>query len=103
MILVRDIFQVQFGRIKEAVSLWKEGLTMEQKMGGGLMRSSRMLTDIVGPNYYTLVLESTYDSLSEFEKSAKSAMASPDWQTWYRKVLPLTASGHREIFNIIES
>jgi hypothetical protein len=102
MIQVRDIFQVQFGRVKEAVELWKEGLTLERKTGGGLMRSSRILTDLIGPAYYTLVLESTYDSLTDFEESARSAMSNPEWKTWYQKVLPLTVNGHREIFNVIE-
>jgi len=102
MILVRDIFQLKFGKAREAVALWKDGLALEKKLGGGAMRSARILTDIVGPAYYTLVLESVYDSLADFELSAKTAMSNPEWKTWYQNVLPLTEGGHREIFNITE-
>lgn len=102
MILVRDIFQVQFGKIKEVINLWKEGLDMEKMVGGGAMRSARILTDLAGPSYYTLVLESTFESLSDFENSFKSAMSSLEMRKWYQNVVPLTVSGYREIFTIVE-
>ncbi len=65
------------------------------------MGSYRVLTDLVGPAY-TLVLESTYESLTAFEKTARSMSASEDWKKWYQKFTPLVESGYREIFNVVE-
>jgi hypothetical protein len=100
MILVRDVFQLKFGKAREAVSLWTEGLALAKKIGYGA-RSARMLTDLVGP-YYTLVIETSFDSLSEYERAAQTVMGNDDWQAWYTKVVPLAEGGHREIFTIVE-
>jgi hypothetical protein len=58
-----------------------------------------VLTDLVGP-FYTVVFENTFESLSEFENSAKKLMPNPEWQAWYAKVSALTESGYREIFTV---
>lgn len=99
MILVRDVFQLKFGKAKDAVALWKEGLALTRRLGIGA--TNRILTDLVG-KYYTVVLESTYDSLSDYEKAGKSVMANEEWRAWYQKIVALTEAGHREIFNIVE-
>ena len=99
MILVRDVFRVKFGKAKEAVALWKEGLALNKRAGYN-PKSTRILTDLVGPSYYTLVFESTFESLSEYENAGKTAMSNSDWQAWYAKVSPLLETGHREIFTI---
>ena len=59
-----------------------------------------MMTDIVG-QFYTVVFENTFDSLGDFEKSAKTIMSNPNWQAWYQKVSAITESGYREIFHIV--
>jgi hypothetical protein len=100
MILVREIFQLKFGKAKEAVALWKEGLAL-MKHAGIDVSSTRLLTDVVGP-YYTLVMESTFASLADFEKQTKSHMNDAEWRAWYPKVIALTESGRREIFTIVE-
>ena len=33
MIVVRNVFQLKFGRAKEAIDLWKEGLTLAKRLG----------------------------------------------------------------------
>jgi hypothetical protein len=99
MILVRDVFQLKFGKAREALAAWKEGFAINKKLGTGGM--NRLLTDLVG-KYYTIVLESTYDSLADFEKAGKAVSASEEWRAWYQKIVAVTESGHREIFNIVE-
>ena len=99
MILVRDVFQLKFGKAKEAIAAWKEGRVLNEKLG---YPPGRLLTDIAGTNYYTLVLESTFPSLSEYEKAGKSTMGNAEWHAWYQKVVAFTESGHREIFNVVE-
>ncbi len=98
MILVRDIFQLKFGKAKEAKALWKEGAEIEKKHGYG---PSRALVDLTGP-YYTFIMESTYENLAAFEKALKDTMAAKDFGEWYQKFVPLIESGKREIFTVVE-
>jgi hypothetical protein len=99
MIVVRNVFRLKFGRAKEGVELWKEGLALGKRLGFA-SKSSRVLTDSVG-QFYTLVFENTFDSLSDFENSAKKIMGNPEWQGWYQKVVGVTESGYREILNVV--
>jgi hypothetical protein len=57
---------------------------------------------IVGPDFYTLVLEGTYGSPTEFEQSAQATMGNPEWQKWYPGITALCDGGHREILNVVE-
>lgn len=61
----------------------------------------RVLTDLVG-SYYTLVLESTHETLAEYEQSSKSGIADEQWRAAYGKFTPLVESGYREIFTIVQ-
>jgi hypothetical protein len=99
MILVRDIFQLKFGKAREALDLWKEGAPILNRSG---VKVDRLLTDITGP-YYTLVLESSHESMGAFENSMKSEVGAQDWQNFYKKFVTLVESGRREIFTIVKS
>ena len=97
MILVRDIFQLKFGKAREAVALWKGMMPSLVAAGHS---PSRLLTDITGP-YYTLVLESTFANLAEFEKGHGSTSMSAEFRASYEKFVPLVESGRREVFTIV--
>lgn len=102
MIVVRDVFQIKYGRAKDAVSLWKEGRMFFAK--AGFQSNSRLLTDLVGESY-TLVLETTWDNLTAYEASFAKMMSAEfyeDWRKWYDKFVPLVDSGRREIFKLVE-
>jgi len=98
MILVRDIFQVKFGRMKEAKEVWKE---MLKTFPGQAQGRPRLLTDLTG-QYYTLVLESTHKDLSDYETFSQKEMSAPGIGALYQKLVPLVDSGRREIFTIVE-
>jgi hypothetical protein len=100
MIVVRNVFRLKFGKTREAVSVFKEGLAYMKQQGFG-RAPARVLTDAVA-SFYTLVFEQTFESLADFESSAQALMANNDWKAWYQKVLPLVESGHREIFTLVE-
>lgn len=100
MILVRDVFQLRFGKAREAVALAQEMTGRMRETEG--VRDVRMLTDLSGP-YYTLVLESTYDSLAAFETGLRQGMSAPEWRAWYERFTPLVDSGHRELFTVVGS
>ena len=99
MIVVRNVFRLQFGKAKEATTLWKEGLALGKRLGVGA-KDARVLSDLVGP-FYTIVFELTFESLSDFEGAGKTVMSNSEWQAWYAKVSAITESGYREIFNIV--
>jgi len=98
MIVVRNRFQLSFGKAKEALALWKEGMQFAEQAGA---RSVRMLTDVTGPSY-VLELEFTYDGLAAFEEAGQKVFGSSDWQAWYQKFVPLVQSGERTILTIVE-
>lgn len=101
MIVVRDIFQVKFGKAQDAIASWKEGFSLIKKAGGN-NRDFRLLTDVVGGQYYTLVLESEFGSLAEFEDTMSKITGDKEWKSWYQKFTPLADSGRREILNVVD-
>jgi hypothetical protein len=100
MILIRNVFRLKFGKAKEAVALWKDGIALQRRLGFHTV-PPRILTDLTGP-YYTLVLELTHESFGDYERAARELMSNSEWRSWYERIVPLTESGHREIFNIVE-
>jgi hypothetical protein len=100
MILVRNVFQLKFGQAKEATALWKEGAALGDRLGFARGKS-RILTDLAGAPFYTLVFENEFENLGEYERSAQSLMSHPEWQAWYARALPHLEGGRREILNIV--
>jgi hypothetical protein len=100
MILIRNVFQLKFGKAKEAVAVLKEALAIQKRLGANFQQ--RICTDVTGP-FYTLVLELTVSSLSEWEKEAPRIMGSKEFQDNYQKMTPLVESGYRELFTIVEA
>ena len=101
MILVRNVFRLKFGQAREAIAAWKDGLAIAERAGIGRGRY-RLLTDLVGPEFYTLVFEGPYTSLADFEHSAPALMAVPEWRAWYPRVTARSTGGHREILTIVD-
>ncbi len=100
MILVRNVFRLKFGKAREAVELWKEGRTFMEKQKFGTA-PTRLLTDLAGGNFYTLILENTFDSLTDYEQSEARVLKNDEWKKWYQKFVLLVESGHREIYSIV--
>ncbi|OFW13761.1 MAG: hypothetical protein A3F69_01680 [Acidobacteria bacterium RIFCSPLOWO2_12_FULL_66_10] len=99
MIVVRNVFRLKFGKAREAVALLKEGVAIQRRLGLAATHL-RLLTDVTGP-FYTVVLEITVPSLSDFETTLPKVMGDKDFQANYQKVAPLVDSGYREIYNIV--
>lgn len=101
MIVVRDIFRLRFGQAKDASALWKQAVEV-LKQGGFGVRGVRLLTDLAGQAYYTVVLESTYDSLAEWEQAHVKAKSNAQWRELYQRIVPMTEHGRREIFSVVQ-
>jgi hypothetical protein len=98
MIVVRNVFRLKFGKAREAQDVMKELSSINTRLGYG--QGMRLLTDMTGP-FYTMVLELSFASLSELEKSTQAIMADASWKSSYAKMVPLVDSGYREIFNVV--
>ncbi len=99
MILVRDIFHLKFGKAKEAKTLLMDARDINKKYG---FDQGRELTDLVTGHSYTVILESEWKSLADWESSMKLGLGAEDWQKWYAKFVPLVETASREILNIVE-
>ncbi|MGD1046766.1 MAG: NIPSNAP family protein [Bacteroidota bacterium] len=98
MIVVRNIFQLKFGKAKDAKALVKENKDLMKKYGH---TTSRFLTDLTG-EFYTFVMETSYENLAAFEKSSQDAMEAKEFAQCYDKFVSLVKSGRREFFNLLE-
>ena len=98
MILVRDIFHLKFGKAKDAKKQLAEGEKLNKKFG---FENTRVLSDLTGPSY-TMVLESAWNSLADWEKTMKEGLGAEEWQKWYQNFIPLIDSASREIMSIVE-
>jgi hypothetical protein len=101
MVVIRNVFRLKFGKAREAVALFKEGIAIQKRVGAGVDMSTRLLTDVTGP-FYTVVLELTVPNLGAFEAAAPQFMGHKDWQANYRQITSLVESGSREIFTVVE-
>lgn len=97
MIVIRNVFQLKFGKAKEAIALVKESEAIMKRHGGA---PTRYLTDVTG-QFYTLVMEITYESLTAMETAQKQVMGSKEFSDWYQKFIPLVESGTREVYSIV--
>lgn len=98
MIIVRDVFQLKFGMAKDAIALMKEAKPL---FDSDMSQPIRVMVDVTG-KAYTMVLESSYPSLSEYEKEMSSGMGDPRWQDWYARFKPCCESSFREMWRSVD-
>ena len=98
MIVVRQVFQVQFGRAGELVEAMKEGMRGSVE-GIGLPGRWRLLTDLSGP-FDTVVLEVEAESLAQWEAARVRLFASPEFQEEGRRTHGLITGGRGELYTL---
>jgi hypothetical protein len=101
MIVVRQVFQVKWGKAKQAIALAKEAVAIQKRVLTGVDSSTRILTDVTGP-FYTLVFEITAPNLATFETHTPRLFADKDMQANMQKMGELVESGSRDVFSIVE-
>ena len=99
MIVVRNVFQLKYGKARAALAIMKDGVAIQKRLAADA--SARLLTDVTG-RHYTLVLELTVSSLAALEATVPRIFGDKEFQANYQKMVPLVESGHREIFTIVE-
>lgn len=99
MIVVRDVFELHFGKATEATRLFERARKPLAEAGYEI---DRLLVDVTGP-YYTLVMESRHESLASYEDATRRAGESDAWKAIYSEIVPLVRVGRREVFREVES
>ena len=95
MIVIRNTFQLQFGKAKEAKAIIQQIRSIEKAHS-----PTRVMTDLTGP-FFTLVLEFEEESLSAWEKRQQETLGQAALRPLFESLYALTLSGHREIFNLV--
>ena len=98
MIQVRDVLQVKFGKIDQAVELFTN-LPSPRPRYMAPDDHFNMLTDISG-GMYTLVNEFTVASLGEWEKTRDQVYAQPHYAAWFKQFQLFVDGGRREYYTI---
>jgi hypothetical protein len=97
MLLVRDIMYCKPGKTRPMAQKFLALAKAAQKLGFTAMR---VLTDVSGERYWTVVTEMEVKSLGDYEASMKSAMDSKEFQEIMKDYHDLVDSGRREIYTI---
>lgn len=98
MIQVRDVLQVKFGKIDQAVELFTRPSTPLL----GYMTPEfhfSVLTDISG-TMYTLVNEFVVRNLGEFETLRDQAYDQPGYEKWFNQFQMYVEGGRREYYSV---
>jgi hypothetical protein len=98
MIQIRDVLQVKFGKIDQAVELF----TRPQAAAPRIIvpgHHFEALTDISG-EMYTLVNEFAVRDMAEFESLRDQQFTAPEFEDWFRQFQLFIEGGRREYYNV---
>lgn len=98
MIQVRDVFQVKFGKIDQAVQLFERlpGFSTQHAAAGV---HYHVLSDISGP-MFTLVTELMVPNLSGWEVIRDRSFGEPAFADWFKEFQLYIDSGRREYYTV---
>jgi hypothetical protein len=98
MIQIRDVLQVKFGKIDQAVELFTPP---PADAPGFIARGHHfdLLTDISG-SMYTLVNEYVAQNLSEHEALRDQQFSQPQFSAWFEQFQLYVDGGRREYYNV---
>jgi hypothetical protein len=96
MIQIRDVLNVKFGKIDQAIDLFSQLSTpASEKIVMG--HHFEVLTDITG-EMYTLVNEFVVESMTEFEAMRQKQFAQPEFEDWYKQFQLFVEGGRRDYY-----
>jgi len=98
MFLVREIMHCKPGKAGEIVKRFKQMAPVLKEMG--FNQQQRVLTDMSGEPYWTVVSEQEVENLSQYLDGSRQMMADPRVQKIMQGYHEFVESGRREIFTI---
>jgi hypothetical protein len=97
MFLVRNVFHAKPGKAKQLVKIFKNALPHLES--SGIAKSTRILTDAVGP-FWTVVIESEVEDLNQYVNMSKDLSGIKEFGDAMMGYIELADTGHREVFRI---
>lgn len=97
MIQVRNVFQLKFGRIDQAVDLFKRLPAVAGTSTGNVRQHG--MTDVSG-SMYTFVNEISVASLAEWEGKRSSVFEQPGYGDWFKQFQLIVDSGRSELYTV---
>jgi hypothetical protein len=98
MVQVRDVYQLKFGRIDQAVNLFQRMPAVAGRIGD-LAYNQAALTDISGP-MYTFVSELLVPSLGHWEAGRTKVFDRPGFDEWFREFQLIVQTGHQDFYTL---
>jgi hypothetical protein len=98
MLLIRDVFRCKPGQAKVLIEQFKTAMPL--MVGEEGMGKYRIMVDAVS-TYWTVVIESEAENLTEFEKRMNEMKPSPEAEKAMEGYMDNVDSGYREIFRIV--
>jgi hypothetical protein len=97
MIQVRDTYQLRFGRIDQAVDLFRR---LPEMAGANAMpMRHNAMTDVSG-SMYTFVSELIFDSLGQWESQRSEIFQGPGFDEWFREFQLIVQTGRQEFYSL---
>jgi hypothetical protein len=98
MIQIRDVLQVKFGKIDQAVELFTQlSRPVSERVVMG--QHFEVLTDITG-EMYSLVNEFVAENMAEFFETRDKQYAQPEFGRWFQQFQLFVEGGRREYYNV---
>lgn len=96
MIVVRDVYQVKFGKVDALLDIFSDA-----RRGWAQNYKYRVLTDASGP-FYTVVTETEVADLGVWEARLSEIYSNAEFGQWFARIEPLIESGRREFYKVEE-
>ncbi|HEX2723017.1 MAG TPA: hypothetical protein VHM24_08865 [Gemmatimonadaceae bacterium] len=101
MLLVREVFHCKPGKVRALVEKSLKMAKLSEDAGMGKMK---IMTDLCGDRYWTIVYEMEVPNLQAFEDMMEGKGQSPESMKEFEKIMEgyhdLVDHGHREIYKI---
>lgn len=98
MIQIRDVLQVKFGKIDQAVELFTQlSRPVSERVVMG--QHFEVLTDITG-EMYTLVNAFVVQSMAEFNAMREKQFTQPEFERWFKQYQLYVEGGRREYYTL---
>ncbi|MCA1553999.1 MAG: hypothetical protein LC737_06440 [Chloroflexi bacterium] len=98
MIQVRDVLQARFGKIDQAVELFKNFPSLPAPYNAAQVHFS-VLTDISG-EMYTLVNEWVVENLGAWDRVQAEQFGSDEFAAWFKQFQLFVEGGQREYYHV---
>ena len=98
MIQIRDVLQVKFGKIDQAVELFTQlSLPVSERVVMG--QHFEVLTDITG-KMYNLVNGFVVENMAELTEMREKQFSQPEFERWFKQFQLFVEGGRREYYNV---